>query len=394
MKIKLQRIVATKTQTAFTVSFSEADSKKKKIFMTNTEESDKFWITELSSVNEAEVKADCKYNKNSLYSPDTSVVYYPMYSSKQPYYKSAIYKKGKSLRNGNTYDFQDITNHKLSSELLDTCHIGNIMYAIEPKNEYGRYDLSCDVWSWLSVNHGYAALPLKNINTTIYNTELLKEVLITDSNLNLCADALVKDNLNNIQYNMIYEINGNIYNDYEGGSIAANTFKAKNQYNGTYDMIHDSNHVLSDARDYVGIDSCNKTLYLKYYDNVYYEDKTSTANVCIDGKNKFGYKYPNIAVIKSINRYESFNAHKTNLYSIVVKTDIINEVYKYIVNVLSSKHKNDNTNSNSDKGLQIKDQQLIDRIIDNIRIEISNGVKAIAESLAPAHTQLYSVYVK
>ena len=57
-----------------------------------------------------------------------------MYDSMQPYYKSAIYKKGKSLRDGTTYDFQDVTNHKLSSSLLDICHVDNIMYAIEPKN--------------------------------------------------------------------------------------------------------------------------------------------------------------------------------------------------------------------------------------------------------------------
>ena len=132
------------------------------------------------------------------------------------------------MRDGTTYDFQDVTNHKLSSELLDICHIDNIMYAVEPKNEYGRYDLSCDVWSWLSVNHGYAALPLKNIDTVIYDVKALEEALTTEANLNLCADALVKAELSNIRYNMLYEINGNIYNDYEGGSIAANTFKAKN----------------------------------------------------------------------------------------------------------------------------------------------------------------------
>jgi len=150
-----------------------------KVFLTNTEESDKFWIAELSNkyVSSTDTKESCKYNKNSLYDKVGNVVYYPMYNSIQPYYKSAVYKRGKSFRNGTTYDFQDVTNHKLSSELLDICHLDNIMYAIEPKSKYGRYELSCDIWSWLSVNHSKISLPLKEIDTIIYNYDKVEEAL-------------------------------------------------------------------------------------------------------------------------------------------------------------------------------------------------------------------------
>lgn len=386
MKIKLQKISTTKTQSAFMLSFGDDNAtvttkKLRKVFLTNTEESDKFWLSEAKKPHVGKVKETCKYNKNSLYDDSTNTVYYPMYNSIQPYYKSAIYKRGKSFRDGTTYDFQDITNHKLSSELLDICHVGNIMYAAEPKNQYGRYDLTCDVWSWLSVNHGYATLPLKKIDTVLYDVEALKQVLQSSNNLTAYADQLVKETCNNVQYNMLYEINGNIYNDYEGGSIAANTFKAKNQYNCTYDMEHASNKKFRNTRDYVGIDTCNKTLYLKYYDNVYYANKTSDPST--ESSNKFGFKYPNIEVMKAVNRYESFNAHKTNLYSIVVTTDILKKTREYIVE-----------NFGGESAMSEVQYQALEKILNNICLEVSNGVKSIAESLQPAHAQLYSIYVK
>ena len=81
MKLKLQKISTTKTQSAFMLSFGEHASRINKVFMTNTEESDKFWITELSNVSATDVKQTCKYNKNSLYCNDNKTVYYPMYDS-------------------------------------------------------------------------------------------------------------------------------------------------------------------------------------------------------------------------------------------------------------------------------------------------------------------------
>lgn len=386
MKIKLQKISTTKTQSAFMVSFKDTAETNplptiRKVFLTNTEESDKFWISEAKKGYSSDnPKETCKYNKNSLYDDSTDTVYYPMYNSGQPFYKSAIYKRGKSFRDGTTYDFQDIVNHKLSSELLDICHVGNIMYAVEPKSEYGRYTLSCDIWSWLSVDHyshNLASLPLNKIDTVLYETSALASVLTSDVSLTASADDIVKEKCTNVQYNMLYEINGNIYNDYEGGSIVANTFKAKNQYNCTYDMEHDQDHKFRYIRDYVGIDACNKTLYLKYYDNVFYADASSSQNT--ETLNKFGFCYPNIEVVKAINRYESFNAHKTNLYSIVVTTDILQKVRDYISN---------------GKTLPPEQRVVLDKILDNICLEITNGVKSIAESLQPAHTQLYSIYVK
>lgn len=372
--MKLQKIATTNTQSAFKVTFGTGRQKQTKIYLTNTEQSDDFWVYEEEEHADVNAISECKYNKNSLYSKSTHTIYYPMYDSMQPYYKSAIYKKGKSLRNGTTYDFQDVTNHKLSSSLLDICHADNIMYAIEPKNQYGRYSLSCDIWSWISVDHGYMDVPLKKINTDIYDVAKLSAALMSPADI---PANVVKRKFTDIKYNMLYEINGSIYNDYEGGSIAANTFKAKNQYNSTYDMLHDSNYKLKNARDYIGIGACNNNIYLKYYDTVNYPNSGSPSQ---PNTNKYGFCYPNVEVIKAINRYESFNAHKTNLYSIVIKTDMLNAVHEKMMDI-----------KNVDYAIiKALEQQIVDRMC----LDISNGVKSITRLLQPAHTQLYAVYVK
>jgi hypothetical protein len=43
-----------------------------------------------------------------------------MYDSKDPFFKSSFYKKSKHEQTNTTYDFQDVINHKLSSDILNT----------------------------------------------------------------------------------------------------------------------------------------------------------------------------------------------------------------------------------------------------------------------------------
>lgn len=81
------------------------------------------------------------------------------------------------------------------------------------------------------------------------------------------ASSAVSCTFTDIKYNMLYEINGSMYNDFESGNIAASTFKAKNHLDCTYSMQHDGQYKLKDAREYVEVDKCNDLVYLKYYDN-------------------------------------------------------------------------------------------------------------------------------
>ena len=53
---------------------------------------------------------------------------------------------------------------------------------------------------------------------------MISDDIINDNIDDLAADA-VSVQLENIEYNMLFEIPGNIYNDYGSGNIAANTYK-------------------------------------------------------------------------------------------------------------------------------------------------------------------------
>ena len=46
------------------------------------------------------------------------------------------------------------TNSTLSNDLINTIQADNIIYALEPKNKYGRINLSCDIYSQLSIDNG------------------------------------------------------------------------------------------------------------------------------------------------------------------------------------------------------------------------------------------------
>lgn len=168
---KLVKLVSTSSMDIFQVRKQAADETSYVVtYIADIEKSRKFEPVERLK-NSSTVT--CKYNKNSLYVPtykevttkdkdgkdvtekvlDSCKVYYNMYSSKQPFYKSATYKVPASQRTNTTYDFQDVTNHKLSSEIASVTQVNDTMYALEPMCNAGRYDLSCDVWSWISADH-------------------------------------------------------------------------------------------------------------------------------------------------------------------------------------------------------------------------------------------------
>ena len=158
--------------------------------------------------------------------------------------------------------------------------------------------------------------------------------------------------LENIEYNMVFEIPGNIYNDYSSGNIAANSYKGKNAFDSAYDMSHSDKNVLEHAREYKHIGNCGNQVYLTYSDNISYADKSSSPTSS-DGL--YGTDFDKVEMLGNINRFANLNGHKSNLYSIVINTDLFNGI--------------SGTNRQS--------------IIDNIKTEIQHNVQKIVEKLAP-----------
>ena len=84
----------------------------------------------------------------------------------------------------------------------------------------------------------------------------------------------------------------------------------------------------------------------------------------------YGYKMQHVEVLGSVNRYASINGHKSNVYSIVIKTNLLKEALAHMKEGLKQKIK------------------------ENLSKEVANIGRKIAESLQPAQTQLLSVYVQ
>lgn len=276
------------------------------------------------------------------------------------------------------YDYQhiyratsDVENKKLNNTTIKSIvQTQNTFYGIDSLGTHGHYFINDSYYEWLAQDNGYACpVPFK-YNTLLYNGEN-----VSSGNISAAISAVV----HGIQYNTLYEIPGNIQQDYKSGTFIGNTVKLKNQYNYTYSMLHDGVSVLSNARDYYEICNCNDLIYLKYKDNkVYLSDKINnkdsipvsiddnysvthiSAKLGIDSEST--YKLPLIEVLTHINRGASSSNHKSSLYSLTLDTQFLKAI-----------------NNQSIK--------------ENLRSEIKNCIRQIVEKIAPANTQLFSVTV-
>ena len=305
------------------------------------------------------IDKDSSYNLLSLSAnvPSYNNMIHNIYSSDQPFYTSAIYKYGKTQRTGMTYDFQNIFATKLSSQLYSPIQLKNSIYMLQHATPYGHYDIDKDIYSYLSNDNGLT-LPLQNsIKTCTYDKQYIREQLNKDMPID--SNKAIKNTYDKINFNMIYELPIDVYNDYYSSNVAANTIKTKNQYNAEYDMEHDSKHVLIHARDYTSIDNCGHEIYLKYYSNIDYSNSQTSS---LNETQQYGITLENVEVIRGINRYLNNVGHKSHVYSVIVNTDMLSSVTQ-------------------------------ESIKSNLKSEIQNCVRQIVTSLAPAQTQLLHVVI-
>lgn len=179
--------------------------------------------------------------------------------------------------------------------------------------------------------------------------------------------------LKNVGCNYIVEIpvaDSNA-NDYRTGNIAGDIIAGKMLYNSIYSEESDKKCNINHSREYVDIDSCGDTAFLKYYDdNSITVDKNDLKGeneiLDIDAEVKHSdmLHHQKVEVINSINRFLSTNKHKANAYSIRLH------------------------NMNLDEVTENKDVQ------DKIKMDIENSIRNLVKYLTPAHTQLIEVQYK
>lgn len=348
----INSVIATKNQKVFSIN-TAGTGNQTKMFIADTDQ-----LTAFDRNN-----IDCSLGFSVPNGSLAPTLFHNMYDAHDVYFKSAIYGVSKTTRTGTSKDFQNITSRPYSNLCCGT-QIGNTLYLLEANSNLGR--MNFDIYQELSVDDSRQlsdVLVILPIETVIYNRDNIQAELSTQIN----PENAVKETLTNINYNILFEVPGSVKNDYQSGNIAANSFKAKNQYDSTYSMAHSAGQKLENCREYVAVDRCSEQVYLKYYDRVNYASSSSTA--VISSKQKNGFTFQHIETINNINRFANLNGHKSNLYSISVKTDIIDNIK------------------------QTTTRKKLDQLKLNIANEIKNVVRDITKKLAPAQTQLFDVYV-
>lgn len=160
--------------------------------------------------------------------------------------------------------------------------------------------------------------------------------------------------------------NGDIYGSFE---------MTKSMYSPLYTMEMSADgqqQTMLQCRTYCGIQDSQKKLLLKYYDDVDYSftrvpgkiiaskhDRTSEGQQKLYPYQKVEYVFPNKAASPA--------KHKSNLFSIKV----------------SDSGLDDDTMRFSNTNKQLADQ---------VKRDLFNGMKALADSIAPANTQLFKAY--
>ena len=133
---------------------------------------------------------------------------------------------------------------------------------------------------------------------------------------------------------------------------------------------------LVNCRRYVGIDKCGDTVFLKYYDDIWYNKaQEQNGNLSVvnnthikqTNENFQFTKYQKIETIKSVNRFVPNTLHKTNMFSISIE----------------------DTGLSSDS-INSKLKQLKEMMMQDIR----NNIKMVVDKVCPAHTQLLNIEFK
>ena len=286
---------------------------------------------------------DINYNKGCLFKQNGSTknIYQGLYNAKDFFYKTVGYKH-------NTFD------HKLNeNNISNIIQTNNFIYAIKDSTTRGVTILSDDIYTTLSANDGISAIEESIISTYTFNIDSISNIIQNklSYNDNDCVNIDDYSPNYNLKYNQLLETPGNRPVDYDSGYYPANIFKCKNNY----DNLYNENYTIAGSntnpgRQYISIDKCNNQIYLKYKNN--------------------GEQIENIETIAGLNRYETLDPHKTNMYNIDIACEKIFN----------------NTVLNNNEGYK--------KILDLFKQEIKNCVAEICKKIAPVDTQLINVNVQ
>lgn len=193
----------------------------------------------------------------------------------------------------------------------------------------------------------------------------------------LTPKTCIKD----IKYNYIVEVeqntNINVQFDnptiYDNGDIFGFFTTAKNMYDALYSMKMDDAQHIRRCRTYIDVQDAGNSLLLKYYDDTDYsiqqqKDGYSKATMLSSSSSATQkYPYQKVEMFKPVS-FGHPTQHKSNVFSLKIYNSGLDE--------------------DTSKRYTAEQKQLAEQI----KKDIMNSMKALAESIAPANTQLFTTY--
>ena len=199
------------------ISFKTTDSNKS--FCLDVDGSKEMYYADIEDTLDAK---NTLYNKGCLRDSNNKI-YSSMYNVKDLYLKSAIYGNNIETTIPNTNTFQNIFNYRLSADLTNQIQVDNYIYQLNNMLSVGKQLFSQDIYAELSLNNGHAKMPNVDLSTYIFQQSVISDA-IDKAKDEITFTSKEISSINGVQYNQIFEIPGNIKNDYDSGNYAANVY--------------------------------------------------------------------------------------------------------------------------------------------------------------------------
>lgn len=372
MTAKLKDYLATSTQKIFQIEYQNGSSTSLSVYFGNVEKHDDVFNKEMP-INRGCLQTTNNELVHPLYESST-ILFHGLGARRHryPYAKKDDYQH---IYHGMTTTNGTVPQHTKNG-LQSIAKAGDAIYGLDKPSTIGHYYVNDTMYEWLAQDNGYAfpkALPYK---TYLYKDDVKETIDLTV--LSTMVDGVVEG----IKYNTLFEVPGGLYQDYSTGSIFATTVKTKNQYDSKYDMVGDRAH-LSKVREYLGIFSNNNQVYLKY------RDKTETNST--NGAYKFSLtktqsgishfsateqtsnvsSQEQIEVLENLNRGVEPAKHKSTLYKLKLNAPFVDQLTIKTPHTLAD----------------------IANLKENVKQEIRNVIRSLAERVAPANAQLFNVEI-
>ena len=328
------------------------------------------------------------------------------------------------------FDYQHVYKRP-TGNLSSMTKLGDTIYALESLATDGHAYVNNELYKWLLNDNGWNIPPTQQIATMLYHVGVLSS-LAEISNLSTTYsfnEDLLSINgiwptsaMFGVQYNTLYEIPGSIKQDFSKGELIGNTFKTKNQYDDSWSMQKpQDSHGLSAARKYTEVHSCGSTLWLKYKLTKKYLEENNQQNttpeyskaISVSDEDIPAVNLPGIEVIARVNRGADASQHKSNLYTLNLNTQLLDN--KTLLPTACLKKQTKKCKYDEETGLSTLvdddyvpapssnetigsinivtkiDKDALKHIKDTLANELKNCIRRLAENIAPANCQLFSV---